>query len=126
MGQVAGNPGEFSLGSLNDSTGWLASFDAASDATFTIRGTFNGTVALQTSDQADHTKTRVTTIATYTAIAGPLSLPRVIAGWFRLIMTAYTSGTAYVGIGAPTGPSGTPIRLAPQMETNAPAVDSFT
>lgn len=126
MGVVTTSPGEFALGSLNDSTGWLPLFDSTEDPCVTIRGTFVGTIALQTSDQPDATKTRTTDITTYAAAAQPFAMPRQLGGWFRLVMSAYTSGTAYIGVGAPVGPDGVPIRLRPQVATNAPAVDSFT
>lgn len=126
MPAVANSPGEFELSALSASTGWIPLFDASDDPCVTIRGTFVGTLTLQTSDQASATKTRTTTVTTYTAAAPTFALPRILGGWFRMIFTAYTSGTAFIGIGAPHGPDGTPVRLAPQIETNAPVGDSFS
>lgn len=127
MTAVAGNPGEFSLGFLNDSTGWLPLSGLSDDPCFTISGTFVGTIQAQTSDQSDYVKTRFTVAGTYTTPQGSLAIPRIAGRWFRLIMTAYTSGTAYVGVGKPNIAGADPVActLSPQVFTNNPVGDEF-
>lgn len=128
MTQVSGSPGEFALGSLNDSTGWLQLSGLAGDPGFNITGTFVGTISFQVSNQSNAVKTRYSTPATYTGPAGPLGIPRQDGRWFRFIMTAYTSGTAYIGITAPghAGSDGTPASISPQLDTNVPVGDLFS
>ena len=127
MTAVAGNNGLFSLGSLNDSTGWLPLFGIVDDPCFGITGTFVGTITLQTSNQSDAVKDKTSSIATYTVPVGSVAVPRIAARWFRLIMTAYTSGTAYVGVGKANcaGQDSIPVSLSPQMQTNSPVGDEF-
>jgi hypothetical protein len=114
MTAVANNPGEFSLGSLNDSTGWIPMDNVLDDIAFNITGTFSGTITLQASNQSDTTKTRYSTIATYTTTSSPLNIPREVGRYIRFIMTAYTSGTAYVGLSKGLDPDGRLFDLAPQ------------
>lgn len=127
MAQVAGNHGEFSLGFLNDSTGWVESHGFVDDPCFTITGTFVGTIQVQTSDQSDYVKTRFTVAGTYTAPTGSLAIPRIAGRRYRLIMTAYTSGTAYVGIAKPNIAASDSIACSPspQVFTNNPVGDEF-
>lgn len=127
MTAVAGNPGEFSLGFLNDSTGWLPLSGLSDDPCFTISGAFVGTIQVQTSAQSDFVKTRVTVAGSYTTPQGSLAIPRNADRWFRLIMTTYTSGTAYVGLSKPNIAASDPIacNLSPQVFTNNPVGDEF-
>jgi hypothetical protein len=121
MGSVANNKGEFSLGSLNDSTEWIGLDTIASDIAFNITGTFSGTISLQVSNQTDTTKTRYSTVTTYTATSAPLNLPREIGRYFRFIMTAYTSGTAYVGLSKGVDVNGQLVDLNPQGTSSTPS-----
>jgi hypothetical protein len=121
MGQVANNPGEFSIGSLNDSTGWISLDSIVSDIAFNIAGTWVGTIALQVSNQSDATKTRYSTVTTYTANAGPLNIPREVGRFVRFICTAYTSGTAYVGFSRGLDANGQLTNLTPQGVTGTPS-----
>lgn len=114
MTAVSNNPGEFSLGSLNDSTGWIPMDNVLDDIAFNVTGTFSGTITLQASNQTDVTKTRYSTITTYTATQSPLNIPREVGRYIRLIMTAYTSGTAYVGFSKGLNTDGTLYDLTPQ------------
>jgi hypothetical protein len=129
MAQVAGSPGEFTLSSLNDTTGWLPLSGLADDPTFTITGTFSGTISIRISNQAHPVKTRYNTLpTTYTLpTESPLAIPRIAGRWFCFVMTAYTSGTAYIGLTAPNraGTDGTPSSVSPQVSTNVPPVDEF-
>lgn len=109
--------GESALGSLNESTGWLQLSGLTDDPGFNITGTFVGTISFQVSNQNSAVKTRYSTPATYTGPTGPLGIPRQNGRWYRFIMTAYTSGTAYVGRTAPS---------SPQVDTNDPVGDSFS
>lgn len=125
---VAGSgSGEFALGSLGASTGWLPLIGLADDPSFGITGTFVATIELQVSYQADYAKTRYTTKATYAAAQAPTAIPRNAARYFRLIVTAYTSGIAYVGVSEPNraGQDGTPSPVSPQMKSSGPGVDYF-
>ena len=121
MTQVANNPGEFSLGSLNDSTGWISLDSIVSDIAFNISGTFVGTISLQVSNQSDETKTRYSTVTTYTATSAPLNIPREIGRFFRFAMTAYTSGTAYVGLSKGLDANGQLVNLSPQGVSGTPS-----
>ena len=110
---------EYSLGSANESTGWFDTFGVNGDIAFNITGTFVGTIALQVSNQADATKTRFSTVTSYTAVQPPLDIPCSqesgrIARYFRFILTAYTSGTAYVGIDSTYDTLGQPVVLSAQ------------
>lgn len=120
MTAVANSPGEFSLGSADDSTGWIPADASIDDIAFNITGTFVGTITLQVSNQSDVTKTRYSTITTYTTTQAPLNIPRELGRFFRLIMTAYTSGTAYVGISKGRQPNGEAFNLVPQGNTGSP------
>jgi hypothetical protein len=122
MGQVANNPGEWTLSSLNDATGWFPSSGLDDDPCFSVTGTFVGTIAVQTSNQSDYVKTRIRQeTETYSTPAGPLAIRRVAARYFRFVMIAYTSGTAYIGLAAPNraGENGTSSTILPQTDTNA-------
>lgn len=119
MTVVANNPGEFSLGSLNDSTGWIDIRGVADDFTFNISGTWSGTITLEASNQSDYTKTRTSTVTTYTANTAPRGLPRV-GRFVRFKMTSYVSGAAYVGFSEAKMADGRLIDLAPQSNTNDP------
>lgn len=121
MTQVANNPGEFSLGSNGDSSGWIPADASIDDIAFNITGTWLGTIALQVSNQSDVTKTRISTVTSYTANQPPLNMPREIGRFFRLIFTAYTSGTAYVGISKGRNPNGEAFNLAPQGTSSDPS-----
>ncbi len=128
MTAVAGSPGEFSLGALNETSKWLPLLGLTDDLGFTITGTFVGTVSVQISNQGDETKTRYRTLPdVYTSAAGPLAVPRIAGRWVRFIMTAYTSGTAYVGISAPNraGSDPTPFSVSPQVEQSGTIGDAF-
>jgi len=122
MTQVANNPGEWSLSGLNAATGWFPSFGLNDDPCFSLTGTWVGTVAVQTSNQTDYIKTRYRQeTETYSAPAGPLAIRRVAARYFRFVMIAWTSGTAYIGLAAPNraGDNGTSSSIQPQTDTNA-------
>lgn len=122
MGQVANNPGEWTLSSLNDTPGWFPLFGLEDDPCFTLTGTFVATVAIQTSNQSDFVKTRYRQeTETYATPVGPLAIRRVAARWFRPIITAYTSGTVYFGLAKPNraGDNGTSSTILPQTDTNA-------
>lgn len=95
---VAGSPGEFSITGLNDHTGWFEQDNIIEDIGFNITGTWAGTIALQASNQTQYTKTRFSTVASYTSNEEPLNIPREIGRYFRFIFTAYTSGTAVIGL----------------------------
>lgn len=127
MTAVLGNNGEFSLGSLNAATGWFPASGIVDDIGFSVKGTFVGTVTLQMSDQDDYVKTRIDSIADYTAPTGRLAIPRIASRWFRFIMTAYTSGTAYVGLSKPNiaGHDSIPAAISPQLHSSGPGVDYF-
>jgi len=127
MTAVLGNNGLLALGSLNASTGWLSFAGIVDDIGVDITGTFVGTITLQTSNQDDFAKTAISNIATYTAATLPFALPRIAARYFRLIMTAYTSGTAYVGVSKPNsaGRDSVPVPVTPQAHFNGPGVDYF-
>jgi len=127
MTTVPGNTGLFTLGSLNASTGWLPFAGIVDDVGVDITGTFVGTVTLQTSNQDDAIKTAISNIATYTAATLPIALPRIGARWFRLIMTAYTSGTATVGVSRPNsaGRDSIPVSLTPQPKLSGVGADYF-
>jgi hypothetical protein len=126
---VAGNLGEWALGSLNAATPWLPLQGLSDDVCFDITGTFVGTVTIQTSNQDDFVKTRISSIASYTGAVSPLGIPRIAARWFRVQMTAYTSGTAYLGLSRPNtaGKDPIPVNLTGQMQTNvqSPPPDYF-
>lgn len=121
MGEVANNKGEFSLGSLNDSTGWIPLDSIVEDFAFNITGTFTGTISLQVSNQSDETKTRLSTVTTYTTAQSPLAIPREIGRYVRFIMTIYSSGTAYVGLSKGIDSAGQLVDMRPQTSSNAPA-----
>lgn len=127
MAEVAGSPGEFALGALNAATPWLQLFGLAEDPGFNITGTFVGTITFQVSNQSSKVKTRVSEPASYTAIAGPLAIPRADGAWCRFIMSAYTSGTAYVGFTKPlgAGQEGVPGNIQGQVDSNVPGTDIF-
>jgi hypothetical protein len=96
---VANNPGEYAIAGLNDDTGWFVYDDVAEDIGFIITGTWVGTITLQVSNQTDFVKTRIAPpIATYTTNQESLNIPREVGRFFRFIFTAYTSGTAYIGL----------------------------
>lgn len=120
MTAVPSNPGLFSLGSQNDSTGWIPLDSIIDDIAFNISGTFSGTISLQVSNQTDYTKTQYSTVTTYTATQAPLGLPRDIGRYFRLIMTSYVSGTAYVGISKGRSTGNQLVDLTPQTNSNDP------
>ena len=120
MAQVTNNPGEFSLGSSNDSTGWISLDSIVSDIAFNITGTFVGTISLQVSNQSDETKTRLSTVTTYTTTQSPLNIPRELGRFFRFTMTAYTSGTAYVGLSKGIDANGQLTNLSPQGVSGTP------
>ena len=124
MTAVAGSQSEFSLGALNASTGWIRYDGVVDDIGFDITGTFVGTITLQSSNQSAETKTRYRTVTTYTAGAGPLAMPRLVGRYFRFIMTAYTSGTAYVGFTRGIDANGQLVDLTPQG-TSSSGVGDF-
>jgi hypothetical protein len=127
MTVVANNNGEFSLGSLNDATPWLPLFGLSEDPGFSIMGTFVGTITFQISYQSDAVKTRLREPSTYTAPAGPLAIPRADGRYFRFIMSAYTSGTAYVGLSMPmrSGEDPVPGPITGQPQIPEPATHEF-
>lgn len=126
MTAVAGSPGEFTLGSLNDATPWFPLFGLADDPGFNITGTFVGTITIQTSNQGDEIKTRVSALpTTYTTATGPRAMPRNASRWFRAVMTAYTSGTAYFGLTAPNSIDGVPASISGQMQGGQAVGDAF-
>lgn len=127
MTAVPGNTGLFALGSLNASTGWLPFSGIVDDLGADLTGTFVGTVTLQTSSQDDFVKTAISNIASYTVPTAPLGLPRIASRWFRYIMTAYTSGTAYVGLSKPNsaGKDSIPVSVTPQFKGSGPGLDYF-
>lgn len=111
---VANNPGEFAISGLNDDTGWFPYDDVAEDISFNLTGTWVGTIALQVSNQNTVEKTRFSTVASYTVNSEPLNIPREVGRYFRFIFTAYTSGTAYVGLSQGRTALGQLIDLAAQ------------
>lgn len=115
-GPVANNPGEFVISGLNDDTGWFPYEDVVEDVSFNISGTWVGTIALQFSNQSDYVKTRIGlgAIATYTANQEPLAIPREGGRFFRFIFSAWTSGTAYIGLSKGRITSGALIDLTAQ------------
>lgn len=123
MGTVSGSNSEFSLGSLNDSTGWISLDTIVSDVGFNITGTFVGTITLQQSNQSAATKTRYDDVTTYTAATPQRGLPREIGRYIRFIMTAYTSGTAYVGFSKGLDANGQLVDLTPQGASPTPSGD---
>lgn len=120
MTAVAGNLGEWALGSLNAATPWLPLHGLSDDVCFDITGAFVGTVTFQTSNQDDYVKTRIPPGTNYTAPTASQGVPRIAARWCRWIMTDYTSGTAYVGLSRPNiaGQDPIPVNLTGQMQTN--------
>lgn len=127
MTAVAGNPGLFALGALNAESGWLQLFGLEDDIGFNIAGTFVGTITLRVSNQSANTKTYYSDLpTTYTTATGSRAVPRKAGRWLNFVMTAYTSGTAYVGITAPNvAGSGEPASIAPQMITGGDGTDQF-
>jgi hypothetical protein len=125
MTAVAGSSSEFALGALNavsggtNTQGWIRLDNIVSDIAFNITGTFVGTIALQVSNQTDETKTRYSTVTTYTTTQSPLNIPREVGRYFRFIMTAYTSGTAYVGFSKGIDANGQLVDLTPQGTASA-------
>lgn len=114
--------GEYSLGVANESSGWFDTFGVNGDIAFNITGTFVGTIALQVSNQESATKTRYSTITSYTTVQSPLDIPCSqesgrVGRFFRFILTAYTSGTAYVGIDSTYDTLGQPVVLSAQSAT---------
>jgi hypothetical protein len=121
MSNVANNLGEYSLGSLNDSTGWIPLDGTVADVAFNITGTFVGAISMQISNQSDYTKTRLSTITTYTSTQNPLNIPRELGRYVRFIMTAYTSGIAYVGFSKGVNGEGRLFDLRPQDNSDTPS-----
>lgn len=125
MTAVAGNLGEWALGSLNAATPWLPLQGLSDDVSFMITGAFDGTVTIQISDQDDYVKTRYVSLSgPYTSATAPLAIPRIAGRWFRAQMTAYVSGAAYFGLSRPNvaGKDPIPVNLTGQMQTNAQAI----
>lgn len=129
MTAVAGNVGEWSLGALNAATPWLPLFGFVDDPCFIITGTFVGTIAVRISNEDDYVKTRFAALSTtYTAPSAPQGIPRISGRWYQLIMTAYTSGTAFVGISRlnSSGKDSQVVSPSAQLQTNyAPLSDYF-
>jgi hypothetical protein len=105
---------EYSLGALGESTGWFDNRSATADVGFNITGTFVGTIALEVSNQAATTKTRYSTVTTYSAPTAPLNIPRELGTYWRFVVTAYVSGTAFVGISPTIDANGQVVHLSPQ------------
>lgn len=130
---VTGNPGEWSIAGLNDATPWIENSGFSQDAAFIITGTFVGTISLQVSNQRDEVKTRLIALSTtYTAPStAPLAIPSgdsvSVAKFYRFIFTAYTSGTAYVGLSKQNTAGGDPVPVSAsgQLQTNVPIGDYF-
>lgn len=118
MSSISGNNAEFSLGSPNDSTGWIDQNAIVEDIAFNITGTWSGTIQLQASNQPDVTKTRYSTITSYTANQAPLNIPRSLARYIRLIFTNYVSGTAYVGFSKGIDSKDQLVDMRPQASSN--------
>ena len=113
---------EFLLAALNEETGWFDLRGATADFGFTLySASFVGTVELQVSNQlSEPPKTRYTTVTSYSASAGPLNIPREVGSFVRFIVTAYTSGSMYVGISPTIDANGQVIYPNPQGNTNHP------
>lgn len=114
MTAVANNPGLWSIASLSDHTGWFPLDNLVDDIGFNITGTWVGTIALQVSNQADYTKTLYSTVVSYSSNQPPLCIPREAGRFFRFIFTAYTSGTAYIGLSKGRDTGGSIIDVPPQ------------
>lgn len=98
---------EYSISGSGDGTLWFDYSVATDPISFTITGTWSGTIELQVSNEqpatpSTSTRSRYSTVSSYTANQGPLEIPLNIGCYFRFVFTAYTSGTAYIGIGPTT------------------------
>lgn len=117
------SPGEYSLATTSETTGatgWIPTDHITADFAFNITGTWVGTITLQASNQGTYAKTRYSNVTTYTANTAPLNIPREVGRYIRLIFTAYTSGTAYVGFSKAIDANGQLVTLSPQDQSSDP------
>lgn len=118
---VAGNPGEFAISGASDHTGWFPLDNTIEDVGYNITGTWAGTIALQVSNQNTFTKTRFSTVVSYTGNQSPLNLPREVGRYFRFIFTSYSSGTAYIGLSKGRDSNGALFDIVAQGERSGGA-----
>jgi hypothetical protein len=88
-----------------DDNGWFDTSALPEDASFTISGTWIGSIALDVSNEEYEqgvARSQYRTAATYTSNTGPNEIPRNIGRFIRFRRSAWTSGTAYIGVHPPS------------------------
>src|SRR5690349_16488276 len=85
-------------GGNNADSGWLDISWLTADISFSIYGTFVGTVALDVSDDPALPKNNYRTPKTYTTGQDPLGIPRNIGSFIRFRRQSWVSGVALIGL----------------------------
>lgn len=105
------------LNAVGESTGWIDTMPATGDVGFHINVTGTNTCVVEVTndeDSADGSKIDAQTLETYTASTAKV-MGRPLPRFFRIRMTAYTSGSAIVSIWPMETKFGTKIIPTPEV-----------
>lgn len=84
---------------LNDNTGWLDFAGNVANWGFDLEFSGSMTIQVQASEDPNFAKSTWTVIDTWTTNSGRRRMPREAGTYIRFIVTAYTNGFCYVGVG---------------------------